>query len=129
MHREAFLLKTALLFEPGVVVTDVPLVPGEPRRGPDNRPLEPARSVVLIPVSAVHDPTVRAVVYAKSLRPTMIEAIYLATDPEETPGVIEALVRPADRRAARCWSKRRSAISAPRCSRRCTSTPNAATRS
>ena len=55
VHREAFLLKTALLFEPGVVVTDVPLVPGEPRRGPDNRPLEPARSVVLIPVSAVHD--------------------------------------------------------------------------
>ncbi|HVD71934.1 MAG TPA: APC family permease [Actinomycetota bacterium] len=90
VHREAFLLKTALLFEPGVVVTDVPLVPGEPRRGPDDRPLEPARSVVLIPVSAVHDPTVRAVVYAKSLRPTMIEAIYLATDPEETPGVIEA---------------------------------------
>ena len=27
VHREAFLLKTALLFEPGVVVTDVPLVP------------------------------------------------------------------------------------------------------
>ena len=90
VHREAFLLKTALLFEPGVVVTDVPLVPGEPRRGPDDRPLEPARSVVLIPVSAVHDPTVRAVVYAKSLRPTLIEAIYLATDREETPEVIRA---------------------------------------
>jgi amino acid transporter len=90
VHREAFLLKTALLFEPGVVVTDVPLVPGEPRRGPDDRPLEPARSVVLIPVSAVHDPTVRAVVYAKSLRPTKVEAIYLATDPEETPDVISA---------------------------------------
>ncbi len=31
VHREAFLLKTALLFEPGVVVTDIPLVPGDDR--------------------------------------------------------------------------------------------------
>ncbi len=90
VHREAFLLKTALLFEPGVVVTDVPLVPGERYETSDGRALEPARSVVLIPVSAVHDPTVRAVVYAKSLKPTQIEAVYLATDPEEIPGVIEA---------------------------------------
>ena len=29
-HRSAFLLKTSLLFQPGIVVTNVPLVPGEP---------------------------------------------------------------------------------------------------
>jgi amino acid transporter len=90
-HREAFLLKTALLFEPRVVVTDVPLVPSEVR--PDwlgIRPVEPERSVVLVPVSAVHDPTVRAVIYGRSLHPTAIEAIYMVTDPDEMEGVVDA---------------------------------------
>ena len=89
VHREAFLLKTALLFEPGVVVTDIPLVPGDDRIATDGRPVEPERSVVLIPVSGVHDATVRAVVYARSLRPVKVEAIFLTTDPAEVPGVIE----------------------------------------
>jgi amino acid transporter len=88
VHREAFLLKTALLFEPGVVVTDVPLVPGDHRAPSSARPVEPERSVVLIPVSGVHDATVRAVVYARSLRPVVIEAIYFANDPWEVTGVI-----------------------------------------
>ena len=67
-HRDVFLLKTALLFEPRVVVTDVPLVPAEERPSwLGDRPLEPERTVVLVPVSAVHDPTVRAVIYGKSL--------------------------------------------------------------
>ena len=89
-HREAFLLKTALLFEPRVVVTDVPLVPSERPTWSGDRPVEPERSVVLVPVSAVHDPTVRAVIYGKSLKPTEIEAIYLVTDPDEVPGVVDA---------------------------------------
>ncbi|MGZ8597172.1 MAG: APC family permease [Actinomycetota bacterium] len=90
-HREAFLLKTALLFEPRVVVTDVPLVPSEARpQRLGGRPLEPERSVVLVPVSAVHDPTVRAVIYGKSLHPTSIEAIYMVSDPEEVPAVVDA---------------------------------------
>ncbi|MGZ8580339.1 MAG: APC family permease [Actinomycetota bacterium] len=90
-HREAFLLKTALLFEPRVVVTDVPLVPSEARPSwLGDRPLEPERTVVLVPVSAVHDPTVRAVIYGKSLHPTAIEAIYMVTDPDEVEGVVDA---------------------------------------
>ncbi|HEX7248581.1 MAG TPA: APC family permease [Actinomycetota bacterium] len=89
-HREAFLLKTALLFEPRVVVTDVPLVPAEERPSwLGDRPLEPERTVVLVPVSAVHDPAVRAVIYGKSLNPTSIEAIYMVTDPDEVRGVVE----------------------------------------
>ena len=89
-HREAFLLKTALLFEPRVVVTDVPLVPSEARpTWLGDRPLEPERTVVLVPVSAVHDPTVRAVIYGKSLHPTAIEAIYMVTDPDEVEGVVD----------------------------------------
>jgi amino acid transporter len=90
-HRDTFLLKTALLFEPRVVVTDVPLVPSEARPSwLGDRPLEPERTVVLVPVSAVHDPTVRAVIYGRSLRPTAIEAIYMVTDPDEVEGVVDA---------------------------------------
>jgi amino acid transporter len=90
-HREAFLLKTALLFEPRVVVTDVPLVPSETReKWVGHRPVEPERSVVLVPVSAVHDPTVRAVIYGKSLHPTEIGAIYMVTDPDDVGGVVTA---------------------------------------
>ena len=89
-HRDVFLLKTALLFEPRVVVTDVPLVPAEERPSwLGDRPLEPERTVVLVPVSAVHDPTVRAVIYGKSLHPTAIEAIYMVTDPDEVEAVVD----------------------------------------
>ena len=37
----------------------------------------------------MHDATVRAVVYAKSLQPSSIEAIFMVTDPEEVPEVVE----------------------------------------
>jgi amino acid transporter len=87
----AFWLKAALLFEPGIVVTDVPLLPEE--RGlaavHQDRPLEPARSVVLIPVAAVHAGTARAVMYAKSLHPTEVEALFFSSDPEEIEPVLE----------------------------------------
>jgi amino acid transporter len=89
-HRSAFLLKTSLLFQPGIVVTNVPLVPGEPHSTAGGRPIERPRSEVIVPVSSVQDATVRAVTYAKSLQPSSIEAIHMATDPEEIPGVVEA---------------------------------------
>jgi amino acid transporter len=89
-QRATFLLKTSLLFQPGVVVTNVPLVPGEPWPAEGVRPVERPRSEVIVPVSAVHDATVRAVVYAKSLQPSSTEALFMVTDPEEVEGVIEA---------------------------------------
>jgi amino acid transporter len=89
-HRAAFLLKTSLLFRPGVVVTNVPLVPGDRLAAAGARPVEHPRSEVVIPVSAVHDATVRAVVYAKALQPSSVEALYMVTDPEEVPEVVEA---------------------------------------
>jgi amino acid transporter len=88
-QRAAFLLKTSLLFQPGVVVTNVPLVPGEPHSAAGARPIERPRSEVIVPVSSVHDATVRAIVYAKSLQPSSVEAIHMAADPEEIPGVVE----------------------------------------
>jgi hypothetical protein len=88
-QRTALALKTSLLFEPGVVVTDVPLLPQDDREVRDTRPVEPSRNVVLVPVSAVHDASVRAVLYAKSLNPTEIEALFMVMDPEDTVGVVE----------------------------------------
>jgi amino acid transporter len=90
-QRRALRLKTSLLFEPGIVVTDVPLVPEEMEIAQAHRehPVEPERSVVLVPVAAVHDATVRAVVYAKSLRPAHLEGMFFVSDPEEVQGVID----------------------------------------
>lgn len=89
-HRGTLLLKGSLLFETGVVVTDVPFVQGQELLQAPARPVEPERSVVLIPVSAVHDAVVRAVAYAKSLHPAVVEGIFFVSDPEEVQGVIEA---------------------------------------
>jgi hypothetical protein len=91
----AFWLKAALLFEPGIVVTDVPLLPEERSLAAvhKDRPLEPARSVVLIPVAGVHAATARAVMYAKALHPTEVEALFFSSDPEEIDPVLEDWAR------------------------------------
>ena len=89
-QRRALWLKARLFFEPGVVVTDVPVVTGEgPVPAPHGRPVEPARSVVLVPVSAMHDATVRALNYARSLHSTAMQALFFATDPEDVPRIVE----------------------------------------
>jgi hypothetical protein len=84
-RRSSFWLKASLLFEAGIVVTNVPLLPEERPliSGHAERPLEPNRNVVLIPVSAVHAGTARAVSYAGSLRATELEALFFSTDPDE----------------------------------------------
>jgi hypothetical protein len=89
-HRTAFWLKAALLFEPGVVVTDVPLLPEERQQAAEHaeRPLEPERSAVLVPVSAVNAATIRAVVYARALRPAEIEAVFFGTDASEVATIL-----------------------------------------
>jgi amino acid transporter len=91
----AFWLKAALLFEPGIVVTDVPLLPEEQSLASvhQDRPLQPTRSVVLIPVAAMHAGTARAVAYAKSLHPTLIEALFFSSDPEEINPVLDDWTR------------------------------------
>jgi amino acid transporter len=91
VDRRNLLLKAALFFVPDVVVMDVPLLPEERRAAEERaeRPVEPVRNVTIVPVSAVHDATVRAVIYAKSLKPAHVEALYLATDPEDIPKILE----------------------------------------
>jgi amino acid transporter len=92
-----FWLKVSLFFEPGIVVTDVPLLPGAPTRM-RARSVEPTRHVVLVPVSSVNAVSVAAVTYALSLEAAEIEAIFLSTDPGE------------ERELAGAWIDRRMAI-------------------
>jgi amino acid transporter len=90
-RRSSLWLKASLLFETGIVVTNVPLLPEERPLASAHaeRPLEPLQSIVLIPVSAIHAATARAVSYAASLNATEVEAIYFSTDPEEQEHILE----------------------------------------
>ncbi|HEV8564735.1 MAG TPA: APC family permease [Actinomycetota bacterium] len=82
-NRQLVQLKAGLLREPNVVVADVPVVVVEERPvGVDARPLIPQRTVVLVFVSAVHAPTVRAVNYARSLGAAETRAVYFDLDPD-----------------------------------------------
>jgi amino acid transporter len=84
-RRSSFWLKASLLFEAGIVVTNVPLLPEERPlvSAHADHPLEPTRHIVVIPVSAVHAATARAVSYATSLNAAAVEAVLFSTDPEE----------------------------------------------
>jgi amino acid transporter len=81
--RSFFRLKLGLLREKDVVVTDVPVVEdhGQPT-GVDGRPLIPQRTVALVFVSGVHDATIRALNYARSLGAAETRAVYFDLDPE-----------------------------------------------
>jgi hypothetical protein len=87
----ALWLKASLLFEADVVVMDIPLLPEERESAALRaaRPVEPERHVVLVPVSAVHDPTVRAVIFAKSLHPSIIEGLFFVMDPGEIGPILD----------------------------------------
>lgn len=84
----SFRLKLRLLREPGVAVTSVPMVERTPRSGADgdaaeSRPLIPQTVEALVFVSGVHDGTVRAVDYARSLRVRDVRAVFVALDPSQ----------------------------------------------
>ena len=90
-QRFAFFLKARLLFSPDVAVMDIPLVPGERAAASvrSNGEFETGRSVVLVPISTVHDGTVRAVNYARALESAHLEALYFASDPEAVPDLAD----------------------------------------
>jgi amino acid transporter len=89
VRRVTFRLKLRLLGEPGVAVTDVPVLGERHLIGVDGRPLIPARVVALVFVAAPHDATIRAVNYAKSLNAHETRAVFVATEPEEIPGFLD----------------------------------------
>ncbi len=89
-----FRLKIRLLSEPQVVVTDVPVLAEEDHLvGVDGRPLIPERMEALVFVASVHDATIRAINYARSLNAHETRAVFLATEPEEIPSFLEEWAR------------------------------------
>ena len=83
-RRSLVRLKAGLLREPNVVVTDVPVVIEDSVPvGVDARALIPQRTVTLVFVSSVHDATIRAVNYARSIGAAETRAIYFDLDPDE----------------------------------------------
>ena len=94
-QRRALWFKARLFFEPGLVLTDIPsLAEDEPPAASRlERPVEPERIVVLVPVSAVHDATIRALIYANSLRPSALSALFFSTDPADVEPIVESWSR------------------------------------
>jgi amino acid transporter len=81
-----FLLKTTLLFTPGVVVTDVPHIP---HAGHDPLvPGRPPRHVVVVLVSGVHNATLRAIDYARILRADELRIVHISLEPTATERVV-----------------------------------------
>jgi amino acid transporter len=92
LRRPEFKLKLRLLDEPGVVITDVPVLARE------TRPQQPRRAVVRILVSAAHAAAMRAVNYATTLGFEDTSAVSFAFDAEEA------------ERMQREWEERRMAV-------------------
>jgi amino acid transporter len=90
-RRSSFWVKASLLYEAGVVVTNVPLLPEERQLAAvhADQPVEPVQSIVLVPVSAVHAATAQAVAYARSLNAAAVWAIYFVLDPEQDQRVVD----------------------------------------
>lgn len=78
-RRRTFTLKLRLLSEPGIVVTNVPVVAPEPKGGPVN----PRRVVGRVLVSGVQAASLRAVNYARSLDLPDSRALFFAFDAAE----------------------------------------------
>ena len=84
--RTSFRLKLRLLSEPGVVVTDVPVV--TTRRTPEGH--TPTRLVVRVVASNIHAGTVRAIAYAQSLGADDTRVVSFAFDKDEARQFAEA---------------------------------------
>lgn len=86
-----FRLKVRLLREPGVVITDVPVLAesGELAGGVDSLAFIPERVVALVLLGDAHDAAVRAVNYAKSLGAAETKAVFVALDNEDVPEIAE----------------------------------------
>ncbi|MBI4730296.1 MAG: APC family permease [Acidobacteria bacterium] len=90
-RRSSLALRGALLFEPGVSVTDFPNIPGQSaiRPSPAGRaPIAPARVAGVVLVSAVHNATLRALAYARALGAADLRAVTFNVDPEESSKVM-----------------------------------------
>ena len=90
-HRTEFSLKVRLLKEPGVVVSDVPVIRSQAREW---RP--PQRTVCRVLVSGAHAASLRAVNYASTLHLDDTRALFFAFDTEEAERIRTRVEAPAD---------------------------------
>ncbi|MHB8511987.1 MAG: APC family permease [Actinomycetota bacterium] len=87
-------LKSALVQQSGVVVTNVVQHPGyealEPVSGRElaTHAMDGWRHVAVVLVSAVHNATVQSVRYARSLRPDELHCVHIAVDPDASKKVV-----------------------------------------
>lgn len=93
--RRNLLLKASLLFDRRVVVSDVPTI-GEVSSGGDRGAITPTRIAAVVLVSAVHNATLRALEYARSLSPTDLRAVTFNVDPDETDNVLGEWIEHVD---------------------------------
>lgn len=80
--RQAFRIKTSLLFTPDAVVTDVPHIVGS-----EQAPLVSGRDVrheAVLLVSGVHNATLHALEYCRALEANAVLAVHVSIDPHET---------------------------------------------
>lgn len=87
--RRTLMLKTSLLFERNVVLTDIPVPASDALTGARGF-IPPTRVIAVVLVSAVHNATLRAVEYARTLSPTDLRAVTFNVDPDETRRVMAA---------------------------------------
>lgn len=80
-NRLLLQVKRMLMYQRGVVVASVPFLPGvEPE---PERLQAPVRLALIVVVSAVHRATIGALEYARSLNPSELKAVTIATNPED----------------------------------------------
>jgi amino acid transporter len=84
-HRDLIRLKARLLRERRIAVADAPV----PRGTGDGDATIPARTVTLVFVSGIHDASIRAANYARSLHALETRAVYFALDHESVNKVID----------------------------------------
>ena len=87
-QRRELMLKAALLFEPQVVVTDVPTVARNGEAGDTAGPIQPTRNVAVVLVAGAHNATARALEYARAIKPTDIRAVTFNVEESETTKVM-----------------------------------------
>ena len=76
----------------------------------------PTRVHAIVLVSKLHKPTLRALAFAKATRPNVLEAVYVAADPEATDRLLEEWDERRPRRPAQGAATRRTARSSGRSS-------------
>jgi hypothetical protein len=83
-QRRELMLKAAMLFEPQVVLTDVPSFSPNGQTGATSGPIHPTRNVAVVLVSGVHNATARALEYARAIKPTEVRAVTFNVEDGET---------------------------------------------